>query len=366
LTSVKGLLKDVPIEKYDDIKVQEKLDRLAEKVDVASSSPAQLDLLERIQEKTVETAAVLAELVTLKRQRVTQSHDDHNQEIRGAALSLERSRVEKEHAEREVATLREEQARLMKSVSSLQADQDELAQQKLRLTADVSSLETALRIRREELQVMEIRAEGLERRIMEGVIDHSRAFLLGKTSRPREAMNLKRVPSHNHSTLTGSTLTANSTKSRGMGLAMLAPRAKNATPTTDGKSSGRRNFSLNQITGNVPTGGFKRSHSVKEPNGSGALRKSSWGGNLPQRDYGELNKENLALKESDEESDGGLSDTGTLRRTSQGAFSAMTGTELSQNSIDEASEYTETESGYSEYDVESSVDGRGMVLFENA
>ncbi len=57
-------------------------------------------------------------------------------------------------------------------MSILKAEQEELAHQKMRLSADVSSLETALRIRREELHAMEARAEGLERRILEGVIDH--------------------------------------------------------------------------------------------------------------------------------------------------------------------------------------------------
>ncbi|KAG4216953.1 hypothetical protein PC116_g34566, partial [Phytophthora cactorum] len=70
-------------------------------------------------------------------------------------------------------------------------------------------------------------------------------------------------------------------------------------------SNGRRIQSLSQITNNVPTGGIKRSQSVRTPAGA-ALRKSSWapGKNGSGKGYGDVgvDKENVDLvRESDEE-----------------------------------------------------------------
>jgi len=142
---------------------------------------------------------------------------------------------------------------------------------------------------------------------------------------------------------------------------MSGNRAVVNTPISNPAGASRRILSLNQITNNVPTGGFKRSHSVKAAGGSGALRKSSWGGALSQK-YGDLNKENLALKESEEEDgseDGEGSDGGTMRRSSRGTtILTSTGTGLGE-SIDEGTEWTESVDG------ESPMEERGpVVLYE--
>jgi len=133
----------------------------------------------------------------------------------------------------------------------------------------------------------------------------------------------------------------------------------------------RRILSLNQITNNVPTGGsafIKRSHSVKTP--SGALRKSSWGGSLSQK-YGDLNKENLALKESEEEdehngSDGEVSESGTMRRSSRGA-TILTSTGVGDSVIDEGTEWTGSMDGDGDHreEFESEIEGpQQVVLYE--
>jgi hypothetical protein len=364
-----ALLKEAPItEKYDDAQVHEKLDKLVDHMHVAGKSFAQLDMLDKIHQQVMQTAAEVSEFVSAQTLRIANDHEDKEKAVEAATIALEKRLVQKERVEADVVGLREQEDRLKESVTILKAEQEDLAHQKMRLAADVSSLETALRIRREELHAMEARAEGLERRILEGVIDHSRALLISRTNttKGRDAMNLKRVPSHATSTTgsimssarTGSTLSY-ATQSA-VNMAMGGKRAVVNTPLNNPAGASRRILSLNQITNNVPTGGFKRSHSVKTSGGSGALRKSSWGGSLSRREYGDLNKENLALKESEEDSDG-VSDSGTMRRTSRGTTSGYGTTEIGE-SIDEGTEYNESELG-----LETPVDERGhVVLYEEA
>ena len=147
-----------------------------------------------------------------------------------------------------------------------------------------------------------------------------------------------------------------------VGMAMGGNRVVFNTPINNPAGPSRRILSLNQITNNVPTGNFKRSHSVKNPGGSGALRKTSWGSSLSRREYGDLNKENLALKESEEDSDD-ASDAGTMRRTSRGnasSYRTVSGTDIGE-SIDEGTEYGEVEE-----DLETPMEERGhVVLFED-
>jgi hypothetical protein len=364
------LLKEAPAaEKYDDAQVHEKLDKLVDHMHAAGKSFAQLDMLDKIHQQVMHTAAEVSDFVTAQSQRIANDHEDKEKAVEAATIALEKQLAQKEHVEAMVASLREEEDHLKESVAALKAEQENLALQKMHLSADVSSLETALRIRREELHAMEARAEGLERRILEGVIDHSRALLISKSNKGRDAMNLKRVPSHATS-VTSSVMSSATSGSRAsystqsaVNIAIGGNRAVINTPINNPAGPSRRILSLNQITNNVPTGGFKRSHSVKAPGGSGALRKTSWGGALSRREYGDLNKENLALKESEEGDSDDLSDSGTMRRTSGGdasAYGTVSGTDIDE-SIDEGTEYTETEG-----DLETPVEERGhVVLFED-
>ena len=293
--------------------------------------------------------------------------DDSNNDrtVSAASIELERILAKKEYAEKAVANLREEEDHLKESVVILKAEREDLAHKKMRLSADVSSLETALRLRREELHMMEARAEGLERRVVEGVIDHSRALLVSKANKGRDAMSRKRVSSQATS-VTGSALStstsaafSNHAAQSAVSMAMGSNRARASVPINNPAGASRRNFSLNQITNNAPSAGFKRSHSVKGPGPSGPLRKSSWGGALGHR-YGELNKENLALKEGEEDDDEGsedgeASDGATMRRTSRGTTIANRGI---GSSIDEGTEWTGSVDG------ENFEEPAGVVLYE--
>ncbi|KAH8670368.1 hypothetical protein BGZ60DRAFT_486549 [Tricladium varicosporioides] len=347
------LLQEPPPEKYDDTPVHEKLDKLVDHMHAAGKSFAQLDMLDKIHQQVMQTAAEVSEFVTAQTKRITEDHEDKEKAAEAATIALEKRLAQKEHVEATVAGLREEEEQLKESVSILKAEQEDLAYQKMRLSADVSSLETALRIRREELHAMEARAEGLERRILEGVIDHSRALLLSKGNKSgRDAMSRKRVPSHATST-TGSVISyatsrASATTQSAVGMAMNGNRALVSVPINNPAGASRRILSLNQITHNVPTGSMKRSQSVKAPGGAGVLRKSSWGGSLSQK-YGDLNKENLALKETEEEDTSENDDyleSENLRRSSRGTtIITGTGTTMTESTIDEGTEWTGSMSG---------------------
>ncbi|KAG4429469.1 hypothetical protein IFR05_015045 [Cadophora sp. M221] len=362
-----------PQEKYDDTPVHEKLDKLVDHMHVAGKSFAQLDTLDKIHKQVMDTAAEVSAFVSAQTQRIADDHEDKEKAVEAATIALEKRLAQKEHVEATVVGLREEEERLKESVAILKAEQDDLAHQKMRLSADVSSMETALRIRREELHTMEARAEGLERRILEGVIDHSRALLISKSNKGRDAMSRKRVPSHATSTtgsiISNATSRASQNTQSAVNMAMSGSRAMASVPINNPAGASRRILSLNQITHNVPTGGFKRSHSVKTPGGSGALRKSSWGGSLSQK-YGDLNKENLMLKESEEDdeqmSEGDVSDSGTMRRSSRGTtvMTTTTGTGMSE-SIDEGTEWTGSMDG-DEYSEEGEPVESGVVLYEAA
>ncbi|KAL2018772.1 hypothetical protein VTK56DRAFT_400 [Thermocarpiscus australiensis] len=213
-----------------------------------------------------------------------------------------------------LATLKEEEERLKDSLILLRAEQEDLNRQKTRLTADLSSLDTALRLRREELHDMEARAESLERRILEGVMDHSRVLLMAKTNRAngRDAMSRKRVSSQKSAETAPASreLNENAKSRTAINMAMSA-RSKAKTPHSASDTSSRRILSLSQINNNVPTGGMKRSQSVRTPGGAARLRKASWADGASRvpppsvKGYGDLgrdmDKENMELREGDEE-----------------------------------------------------------------
>jgi hypothetical protein len=372
-----------PVEKYDDAPVHEKLDKLVDHMDVAGKSFAQLEMLDKIHQQVMQTAAEVSDFVSAQTQRIANDHEEKEKAVEAATIALEKQLAQKELVEASVVGLREEQEQLRQSVGILKTEQSDLAREKMRLSADVSSLETALRIRREELHAMEARAEALERRILEGVIDHSRALLLTKSDKGRDSMSRKRVPSHATST-TGSLAStgtrgssrnsyASNTTQSALSMAMNGKRAMMSVPINNSPGGGRRILSLNQMSHNVPTGGIQRSHSVKQPGGAGALRKSSWGGALHQK-YGDLNKENLALKETEDDDDD-VSDAGQQsgedfdRRTSQGTtILTTTGTGISESVIDEGTEWTGSMDGDTESHVsdETTEDPADVVLYDEA
>jgi hypothetical protein len=344
-------------EKYDDTPVHEKLDKLVDHMQEAGKSFAQLEMLDKIHQKVMDTASEVSQFVTKQTQQIAYDHAEKERAAEAATIALERRLAQKELVEATVVGLRDEEELLRASIAKLKTEKEDLTYQKLRLTSDVSSLETALRIRREELQAMETRAEGLERRILEGVIDHSRALLLSKNSakNARDPMSRKRTSVHRNSTAASVASSvrskAPSTTHDAVNIAMKN-RSMNKAPPSDQAS--RRILSLSQINNNLPNGNFKRSHSVKKSDES-SVRKSSWGGTTA-RNYGELNKENLALREQEhEDGSGNESDGATMRRSSHGTTvitengTIMTGTD----SLEEGQEWTESVDGDGDSETES-------------
>ena len=397
-----------PVEKYDDSVVNEKLDRLVDHSQEVDKAFAQLETLDKIQQQVRATASDISDFISTQTQRIADDHEDKERTLQETTATLERRKAEKEHAEATIASLREEEERLRESIFGLRADQESLTRQKTRLTADVSSLETALRLRREELQHMEGRAEGLERRILDGVMDHSRVLLMAKATKSgagagHDVMSRKRVPSQKPAASAAGEAPRDSRPRAAFNMA-LASGTRSAGPANGTTGAARRILSLSQITSNVPAGGFKRSQSVRNAAGAGALRKSSWGGG-GGKGYGDLDgpggredKENArpSLRESDEEEaedyhtprgadeeellvdeEGALSlvdgseadarsDAGTLRRSSLGTsvVTGLTGTETdgsySDDEYDGRSEWTESQVG------SSLVSGEGgeVVLYD--
>ena len=348
-------------DKYDDSEVHDKLDKLFELTAEAGKSAAQFELLEQIKGQVTTTAKDFDSFVKSQLALTADAQESRAREAEETAIALEKRMAQKEVVEGDVVRLLDEKTNLTNSVSGLTTIVEGLKQEekdmlnlKAKLQGELSSLETALQIRKEEMHVMEARAERLERRIIEGVLDHSRAVLLnGKTQTNLSSMNLKRVPSAASSNATARD--SRTTKSKAVPPAKLAPSAASSTvsntvgkalkrrqtPSTTGSPASnsranRRILSLSTISGNkgastqsmglaepsaisknaltTSTGGLKRSHSVKSNFPS---RNSSWSGTKQIGMYGgkgqEGDKENSVLEEEEDE-DG--SDAGTERRSS--------------------------------------------------
>lgn len=297
-----SLLKELmpPVEKYDDTPLHTKLDKLLDHTHASGKAYSQLDTLDKVHQQVVKTAADISEFLSSQKQRIENEHDDREKTLQETTIALECQKAEQELVTATLATLRDEESQLRESILTLRTEQEFLTRQKTRLTADVSSLETALHLRREELHSMDVRAEGLERRILEGVLDHSRALLITKSSaKGRDAMSRKRVARSSLSV--GEQQTSKSRS--GATMAVNGNRASLIQPNPAGGAN-RRILSLTQMTNNVPTGGLKRSQSVRTPATTGAARKGSWtpGRGGKGKGYGDLDKENVdSVREMDEE-----------------------------------------------------------------
>ncbi|KAF2640078.1 hypothetical protein P280DRAFT_498874 [Massarina eburnea CBS 473.64] len=378
------LLVDVPaieMPKYDDAQVQEKLDKLLVHIDDAEKASDQIERLDEIRAQVKATAVEVSDFVAKQTQLITDGNEAKEREAEELALLVERRSTQKEQLEtdidglkaekerimqelreekeramaelreekdRNVKELKEEKESLLSIVAALQAERENLADQKIRLTGQVSSLHTALDIRREELHMMDAKADALERRIINGMMDHSRALMIAKGGKKSPTKPKKRMsvdPS------------ADTPSAAANGISMaLKPRAairRNGLPNP----GDRRIHSLSQISGNAPTGapaytapnvsasntGLKRSQSVR----TNKLQKASWGGRPSTVG---ANKENDDAREQaplgdthiiEEDHDENASETGTERRHSLG-------TESWEGPVaDGRSEYGGTESVYS-------------------
>ncbi|KAJ9309391.1 hypothetical protein DTO217A2_1009 [Paecilomyces variotii] len=320
-----------PPEKYDDSQVHEKLDTLLNHISTASASTAQMEKLDAIQQQVMAASQRMNEMFTFQTRLIEEDNERKRREADEAAAALERSIADKVKVEAEILGLHEEKDSLLSVIQALKQEKEDLTKQNHKLSKELSGLETALEIRHEEMQVMEDRAESLERRILEGVLDHARSLLI-RPSTTRH-MNLKRVPSAASTATKASRASTvntfkdnNSIVSSGVGMALKrrsAVKTRSGSTVSPNPGKERRILSLSHVTGNrgltdrqsmlsqLPNSGIsnmKRSHSVKS---NAASRKASWGARSSTG-----NKENEIFHEEDENQSGDESDTGTERRTS--------------------------------------------------
>ncbi|KAJ1338281.1 kinesin family member 11 [Microdochium nivale] len=397
-SAVHGKLDNI-MEKTCQTDLHTKLDRLVGHAVLADKAFSQLQKIDRVHAQVTQTAAELTTFLSSERQRIADDHEEKAKALEQTTLALERQRAEQLHVEVVLADLRDEEARLRESIMALRSENDSLSRHRTRLTGDVSSLETALDIRREELHAMDARAEGLERRILQGVLDHSRSMLITKsTPKGRDTMSRKRVPGA-RSSLTPTDIERNrqdatpksKTPSQNMVNMAVAGSRTSLAPSTPASAS-RRIASLSQITGNTPAGGFNRSQSVRTPGGVG-LRKRSWAGSRLPRDSEDFDKENIGLvSETDEESrtatpekenrnldveseatdslvdsdDDGASEAGTLRRSSLGTTvvtdaNAGYDDQTDGSDSDDQSDWTESNLGTASVKSESVGDDESIV-----
>ena len=330
-------------EKYDDTHLQEKLDKLIGQASDAEKGAAQLERLDEIHKQVMATAAEVNEFVSKQTQLITDGNEAKEREAEEVGLLLERRLAQKEQLDADIDSLRSEKERVMQElkeernralaelkeekermivevkeekdsllavVASLQVERENLANQKVRLTGEVSSLHTALEIRREELHIMDAKADTLERRILNGIMDHSRALMIAKGA-PKSPSKLKKPMSADVSADASKLMPPPSTAASGLSMA-LKPRPAIRRNGPPANPASRRIHSLSQISGNSPTGAqayqipgasmsnnnsLKRSHSVK----TNYMRKGSWNGR-PSATV--ANKENQVLSEEDENEEG--------------------------------------------------------------
>ncbi|KAG6107671.1 hypothetical protein E4U31_008227 [Claviceps sp. LM219 group G6] len=395
-------------QKSDGTSVQEKLDKLVDHS--TTSAPqvvSQLETLDKVHQSVVNTAAEISRFLSDQTQRIEDEHEDREKMLRETNLELERKLAERDHVEASILSLRDEEERVRSSVYKLRNEQEGLIKQKTRLAGDVGSLETALRLRKEELSDMEHRAERLERRIVEGVMDHSRILLMAKSSKSRDDMSRKRVrkPAAAPAESGETTPTPGGGRSKRPAVSMALSAKRNlALASPANSTSGRRIVSLSQMNSSSPSASVRRSQSVRTAASNLALRKRSWGGGLGKGLGGEEDKENRGLgaitveevDESDsvapsparsvaastvdytdenssmldsvadhgdeEDHEGSDTDRGTLRRSSAGT------TVVSSSLYTESDAgYTDSEAGYSEYTESgvgmSAIDETGMVVY---
>ncbi|KAL3451263.1 hypothetical protein BJX65DRAFT_269316 [Aspergillus insuetus] len=305
--------------------IHEKLDTLIDHATNTEQSVNQMMKLDEMHKDIMETSRKMNEMLVAQSALVADENERRRKEAEEAAVALERRTAQREQIEAEILNLKDEKDSLLSMIQRLQSEKDELAAQNAKLNKEVSGLEMALELRHEEMQVMEERADSLEKRILEGVLDHARTVLL---NRPNSAQGLAMKKVRNararnmSASSTASTSTAKDTRSilgSSVGLALKKRASQAGSTNAPAASKERRILSLSHVTGNRgladrqsgATGGLtnlKRSQSVKS---NFSYRQASWGGRSSV-----ANKENEVFAEEEENQSGEESDTGTERRTS--------------------------------------------------
>ncbi|CAI7625046.1 unnamed protein product [Penicillium viridicatum] len=317
--------------------VHEKLDALLSRPlnpPESDHSVTQMTKLDEMHRDIMENSRRMNEMFAAQSVIVAEDTERKRREAEEAAVALERRVSQREQVEAELVGLHEEKDSMLNMINRLRAEKEDMIKQNNKLSKDLSGLETALEIRHEEMRQMEDRADGLEKRILEGVLDHARTVLLGR-SNSSQAMNLKRNRSTRSTrssragarspSVASTASTAKEPKDsrsllgNGVGMALKRmPTSLHAGTVAVLPNIGkeRRILSLSHVTGNrgvdrqvsAKSGitNLKRSHSVK----SNSLRKTSWAGPTSVAD-----KENEPFHEEDELASG-AEDAGQQRKTS--------------------------------------------------
>lgn len=358
------------VEKYDDTDVHSKLDELIAGSALAKEAFATMDThhsdtldrlsglekLDAIHDKISTSAEEISAMVATQTRLMAEHHESQAEEAREAAIALEKRMAQKERVEADIVALSDEKNALLDSMAALKREHEELFAQTRRLTRDVAKLETALTIRQEEMRDMNSRAETLERRVLESVMNHARTAKFAKGGPKRKpppppvdrdaSMSLKRVSSiASQSTARGSAKAPTPLGSAvGMALKKRAPLGLAQNVNAAGRQSvDRRILSTSHVqNGNgkgqsramvlAPTNtsgliNLKRSQSVKSnPSTYLSGRKPSWTG----MDSAVADKENHSIL--DDESYDDMSDAGTERKTSLGTSYMYTDSSVSRNS----------------------------------
>ncbi|RMZ89536.1 hypothetical protein DV736_g3240, partial [Chaetothyriales sp. CBS 134916] len=350
---------------YDDSEVHDKLDSLISHAVMAKEvfagiehhhkstqeSLSNLDKLDQIHGAVIAAAAEVSSLVATQSRLMTEEHDAKREEAVEAAIALEKRMAQKENVEADIVRLSEEKNALVASMQALRLEHEDLSSQTKNLTRQVTLLETSLSARKKEMHDMNDRAEMLERRILEGFMNHARTARESKVPRrkkvtPQErdaSMSLKRVPSSVSTATATTTKTSLRDNSSNLGHAGGMP-LKERPPLTHSKAGSsrpsgidRRILSTSHLVGNrvretpdkqivlapAPTSkglvSLKRRHSVKSnPSSYVDIRKPSWNSTVKsqQRSVPE-DKENMGHDEhSDYVSGDDADDSLTERRSS--------------------------------------------------
>lgn len=312
---------DREVEKYDDTEMHIKLDQLLTHTVLAKDAYAtmdahhtsanerlsSLDRLDAIHDKVTNAVEEISAMVAKQSLLMAEHRESQADAAREAAIALEKRTAQKEHVEAGIVALTEEKNLLLEEMKTLKREHAELSTQTKRLGREVGKLETALAIRQEEMRDMNTRAETLERRVLEGVVNHARALKMG-TTMPRKkkispserdvSMSLKRIPSVASTATTKPSVTAPSALGHAVGLALKkrAPLRSNANLASRQSATDRRILSQSHMQPSVKKDGsqalilapstgiagftsLKRSQSVKSNPSRNNDRKSSWSGN---------------------------------------------------------------------------------------
>ncbi|KAG8623358.1 hypothetical protein KVT40_008334 [Elsinoe batatas] len=402
------------VEVGPDTSVHEKLDKLAESVpgnnaellekihafitssegEPEGSKTIQLERLDAIHVQMMATAAKVTAFVATQTQRISDEQDMREREAEELGKVIAQRETRKEDIEADIDVLSSDRDELREEVARFREEKEALGREKAKLAADVHALHAALVIRKEELAAMEMRADQLERRVLEGLMDQSRAAMIRssvaassagstgrhrtpKTSPRKKPMRDLRVVSGQSEASTLSTVTAPfsvvssvapSLASSVSIAAQAVVRQKVSRPSmarnerVQGSGAERRIMSLSQISHNAGGGSarqslvglpvvsaprqglesLKRSQSVRT-SGLGVGRKSSWsagGAGIAKRGFTPLGLSVIGDEEGDKENE---FEDAESRRTSASRESSYTPTETgSVITGDDRSRYSES------------------------